>query len=273
MAEVKGIFNDPSRREAIRRFKTWKEKCQVEAERAVRCMEKDLFHCLHYYAFSKELWKKVRTTNMLERDFREVRRRNRPMGFFPHEESAKRIFYGVTNGIHQNGRHPPSYNFSRDVNMTFKQLPVESRFAWFDCRLPTDIIDKPIGMRPLLDNMNSGKLLGQTLLFALLLGTTGPQLYARYKILRILCRCLDCVSHICLDEMWLKPISLILPLCGCRFEKIDLPHWQNCVLVSLGTEPGVYILEIIGSLLLFVFLSRLLCLLTLSCLLTKGDAA
>jgi transposase-like protein len=106
MAEAKNIFNAPSRREAIKRFQAWQEKWQVEEERAVRCLEKDFYHCLHYYSFPKELWKKVRTTNMLERDFREVRRRTRPMGFFPHEESAQRIFYGVTNGIHQNGHHP-----------------------------------------------------------------------------------------------------------------------------------------------------------------------
>ena len=68
-------------------------------------MGKDLFHCLHYYSFPRELWKKIRTTNMLERDFREVRRRTRPMGFFPHEESAQRIFYRVTNGTYQNGHH------------------------------------------------------------------------------------------------------------------------------------------------------------------------
>ena len=106
MAEAKDIFNAPSRREAIKRFKAWKEEWQVEEERAVRCMEKDLYHCLHYYSFPRELWKKIRTTNMLERDFREVRRRTRPMGFFPTEGSAQRIFYGVTNGIHQNGHHP-----------------------------------------------------------------------------------------------------------------------------------------------------------------------
>lgn len=106
MAEAKDIFNAPSRREAIKRFKTWKERWQVEAERAVRCLEKDFYHCLHYYSFPKELWKKIRTTNMLERDFREVRRRTRPMGFFPTDDSAQRIFYGVTNGIYQNGHHP-----------------------------------------------------------------------------------------------------------------------------------------------------------------------
>lgn len=108
MSGAKDIFKAPSRREAIKRFKAWKEKWQVEEERAVRCMEKDLHHCLHYYSFPKELWKKVRTTNVLERDFREVRRRTRPMGFFPHEQSAQRIFYGVTNGIHENRHHPLS---------------------------------------------------------------------------------------------------------------------------------------------------------------------
>ena len=106
MAEAKGIFAAPSRREAIKRFKTWKGKWQVEEERAVRCMEKDLYHCLHYYSFPRELWKKIRTTNILERDFREVRRRTRPMGVLPNEDSAGRIFYGVTNGIHNNGHHP-----------------------------------------------------------------------------------------------------------------------------------------------------------------------
>jgi transposase-like protein len=105
MSEAKGIFAAPSRREAIRRFKTRKEKWQVEAEPAVRCMEKDLYHYLHYYAFPKELWKKIRTTDMLERNFREVRRRTRLMGVFPNEESADRIFYGITNGILNNGYH------------------------------------------------------------------------------------------------------------------------------------------------------------------------
>jgi len=42
MAEAKGIFNAPSRREAVKRFKVWRDKWQVEAERAVRCMEKSM---------------------------------------------------------------------------------------------------------------------------------------------------------------------------------------------------------------------------------------
>ncbi len=106
MSEAKGIFNATSRREAVKRFKEWKDRWQVEEERAVRCLEKDFYHCLHYYSFPREMWKKIRTTNILEREFREVRRRTRPMGFFPTEDSANRIFYGVTNGAYRNGCHP-----------------------------------------------------------------------------------------------------------------------------------------------------------------------
>ena len=108
MTEAKDIFNAQSRREAIKRFKAWKEKWQAEEERAVRCMEKDFYHCLHYYSFPKALWKKIRTTNLLEREFREVRRRIRSMGVFPNEESSQRIFYGVTVANKQKELHPLS---------------------------------------------------------------------------------------------------------------------------------------------------------------------
>ena len=108
MAEAKSIFNAQSRREAIKRFKAWKEKWQVEEERAVRCMEKDFYHCLHYYSFPKERWKKIRTTNLLEREFREVRRRTRPKGVFPNQDSSQRIFYGITIANKQKELQPLS---------------------------------------------------------------------------------------------------------------------------------------------------------------------
>ena len=78
---------------------------QVEEERAVRCMEKDLFNCLHYFAFDPALWKSIRTTNILERAFREVRRRTRPMNnFFTNEASSNRIMYGITEMLNKNWR-------------------------------------------------------------------------------------------------------------------------------------------------------------------------
>jgi putative transposase len=99
MGEAKLIFGAPSRTEAIRRVRAWRTKWLDEAEAAVRCLEKDLFHCFHYSSFPRALWRTIRTTNILERAFREVRRRTRPMGVLTNAESAERIMYGVTQGL------------------------------------------------------------------------------------------------------------------------------------------------------------------------------
>ena len=56
MAEAKGIFQAPIWMEAIKQFWVWEEKWQVEEDRAVRCLEKDFYHCMYYYSFPKELW-------------------------------------------------------------------------------------------------------------------------------------------------------------------------------------------------------------------------
>ncbi len=75
----------------------------VEEERADKCMKKDLFNCLHYYEFDKELWKFIRTTNILERAFREVRRWTRHMNnFFTKAASADRIMYGISEKLNNN---------------------------------------------------------------------------------------------------------------------------------------------------------------------------
>jgi len=101
--QAKLIFAAPSRTEAIRRFKEWKGKWQIEAERATRCMEKNLNDCLKFYDFPESIWKTIRTTNILERSIREVRRRTKPMGgVFTNERSCNRIIYGVTQYLNEN---------------------------------------------------------------------------------------------------------------------------------------------------------------------------
>jgi putative transposase len=51
LQEAKLIFAADSRKEALKRFKAWEARWQVEEERAVKCMKKDLFNCLHFYDF------------------------------------------------------------------------------------------------------------------------------------------------------------------------------------------------------------------------------
>ena len=103
LEEARLAFSADSRKEAIRRFREWEAKWVVEEERAVKCMKKELVNCLHYYEFDKELWTSIRTTNILERAFREVRRRTRPMNnFFTNEPSANRVMYGISEMLNKN---------------------------------------------------------------------------------------------------------------------------------------------------------------------------
>ena len=50
---------------------------------------------LSFFAFPRHLWRKLRTTNVIERCFVEVRRRTRPMVCFVHVESVDRIIYSI----------------------------------------------------------------------------------------------------------------------------------------------------------------------------------
>lgn len=64
--------------------------------RAVACLRQHLEDLLHFFAFSAERWRTAsRTTNAIERRFREVRRRTRPMGVMADRCSVERILYSV----------------------------------------------------------------------------------------------------------------------------------------------------------------------------------
>jgi len=115
MRELKLMFTAGNRKEAVKIFKSWRSKWIIEAEAAVRCMDKNLAECLRYFDFDKSLWKSIRTTNILERAFREVRRRTRPMNLFPNEDSANRIFYGVTKNLNQNWKENPVIEFPQST--------------------------------------------------------------------------------------------------------------------------------------------------------------
>lgn len=66
-------------------------------------MKKNFFNCLYYCGFDKELWTMIRTTNILERAFREVCRRTRPTNnFFTNETSANRIMFAISEVLNEN---------------------------------------------------------------------------------------------------------------------------------------------------------------------------
>jgi transposase-like protein len=58
------------------------------------------------------LWRKIRTTNLIERAFREVKRRTRPMGVFVNRGSMERILYAVFYHYNSKGKEVPSFLFT-----------------------------------------------------------------------------------------------------------------------------------------------------------------
>lgn len=61
-------------------FKSLKEAMGADAERAVRCIEKDLDSLVMHYRFESRFWMALKTTNPIERVNREFKKRYRSMG-------------------------------------------------------------------------------------------------------------------------------------------------------------------------------------------------
>ncbi len=83
----------PKARSAARRFA---ERWRQAYPKAVDCLRNDLDELLTCFRYKTlEERKTVRTTNAIERRFREVRRRTRPMGVFQDRTSMDRILFAV----------------------------------------------------------------------------------------------------------------------------------------------------------------------------------
>jgi mutator family transposase len=63
------------------------------------CLERELDELLAHSACPEAHRLKVRTTNAIERCFREVRRRTRPMSCFANDASCERIIYAVASHL------------------------------------------------------------------------------------------------------------------------------------------------------------------------------
>jgi len=102
-ADLRTIMNAktlPQARSAARRFvDAW----EADYPNAVSCLRTDLDELLTCWRYkSLQERKKVRTTNAIERRFREVRRRTRPMGVFSDRTSMDRILFAVFNHENRN---------------------------------------------------------------------------------------------------------------------------------------------------------------------------
>ena len=112
-ADVHAVMNAPTRRKAQSAARRFADRWQSTYPKAVHCLRNDLddlLTCYRYRTLAER--KKVRTTNAIERRFREVRRRTRPMGTFQDRTSMDRVLYAVF--IHEN----KSQGISTPVSLT-----------------------------------------------------------------------------------------------------------------------------------------------------------
>ena len=119
--DVQRIYNALSYRIAVRQFRRLKNTWFTSYPKAVRCIEKDLDSLLAFLTIPiKEQYRafirrQIRTTNIIERSFREVRRRTRPMGCFNNTDSVSRIIYAIFNKLNAKWETKPLAEFTQFI--------------------------------------------------------------------------------------------------------------------------------------------------------------
>lgn len=90
-AAIKAIFVQPNRKKAREEASRVIKEFERRFPEAMKTLEGSLDEVLTYYSFPSEHWKKISSTNPLERLNREIRRRTRVVGVFPSKDSCQRL--------------------------------------------------------------------------------------------------------------------------------------------------------------------------------------
>jgi transposase-like protein len=94
-ADLRAIFNAPSREEAERMLAQGVKKYSQSAPRLSEWMENNICEGLTVFNFPVEQQRRLRTTNLCERVNREIKRRTRVVSVFPNARSLERLVTAV----------------------------------------------------------------------------------------------------------------------------------------------------------------------------------
>lgn len=98
--ELKALFYQPNREKAEQAWAAFCEKYETVYPTAIACLKRDGQACLTFYDFPAAHWKTIRTTNIIERLFEEVKKRSHKMNApFRNEASCLLLFYAVIRGL------------------------------------------------------------------------------------------------------------------------------------------------------------------------------
>ena len=131
--DLNRISHGKNRQAATQAYWSFCQKYRKAYPGAVKSLESEIDDLLSFYQVklsAKErqgldaeeiqkaqiaLWRKIRTTNLIERAFREVKRRTRPMGVFGNRNSMERILYAVFFHLNSKGQEIPSLVFTQNA--------------------------------------------------------------------------------------------------------------------------------------------------------------
>ena len=98
--ELRAIFYQRNRQAAEQEVAAFCAKFEQTYPTAVACLKRDLDACLTFYAFPEVHWKTIRTTNIIERLYNEVKRRTKKMAAaFRNETSCLLMFYAIVRSV------------------------------------------------------------------------------------------------------------------------------------------------------------------------------
>ena len=119
--QIRKIYDAPTHRDAVAAFKYLQKHWSSTSPKAVNCIAQDLDQLLAFLTipikqeYREFIRRQIRTTNIIERAFREVRRRTRPMGCFTNNDSVSRIIYAIFNKLNTKWQEKPLHQFTQFI--------------------------------------------------------------------------------------------------------------------------------------------------------------
>ena len=116
-----------------------------------------------------------------------------------------------------------------------------------------DIIDKPIGVFFFRDTFSSGRIFAHSLLFLIILAAVGFYLYRRRHKTWLLALAFGSFVHLLLDSIWNTPNTLLWPLLGFAFDRVEVSEWFSYWFWDLFVYPELFFTELLGLAILLWF--------------------
>ena len=115
MPQASRIYKAKTKTQAVKRFNRFCQRWQDIEPQALKCFKRDFYDTLNFYDFSDDK-NFISTTNHLERDLEEVRRRIKIQGYFKSEKSLNLWTYGIISQVREEQQQPkqdmPKYVFA-----------------------------------------------------------------------------------------------------------------------------------------------------------------